>query len=298
MTDTKALKAVEIKDEGRVRAVFATFNVKDLDGDVTLPGAFDDGAPVRISAFGHASWGMSRGASSVPIPPVGKGVIRVTANEAILDGQFFLKTAAGADHYELVKEMGDQQEWSYGYDTIDQEPGMFKGEQVNFLKRQRVYDVSPVLLGAGIGTRTLEVKNHDGDEEPEDEEPPETDDSGETEIVVEIDGEKLAASISRARALEMLSMKSFPDEAAEVLGGIRALVTRAEGWGSGSDTKAGRVISTANRDRLREVADGMASAMQALEALMTDTDPQPKELLMREFMRFEQLRSNLTGGNA
>jgi hypothetical protein len=260
----KALKGVEIKDEGRVRAVFATFNVKDLDGDVTLPGAFEEGAPVRISAFGHASWGMSRGASSVPVPLVGKGVIRTTATDAILDGKFFLTTTAGRDHYELVKEMGDQQEWSYGYDTLKAEPGQFKGEPVQFLHQQRVHEVSPVLLGAGIGTRTLEVKERDGGPDGEGD-PPE--------------GRE----------------KSFPDEADGVLAGIHALVTRAEGWGSGSDQKAGRVISTANRERIRAITDGMAEAMQALEGLLAETDPADpnKELFMREFVRFQQLRASL-----
>lgn len=160
MTAIKALTGVSIKnaDEGVIEAVFATFNIKDLDGDVTLPGAFEDGAEVQISSFGHASWGPSRGSSSVPQPPVGKGQIKVVGDEARLEGRFFLKTQAGRDHFELVKEMGDLQEWSYGYDTLEASPGTFKGEPVQFLKRQKVYEVSPVLKGAGIGTRTVAVK--------------------------------------------------------------------------------------------------------------------------------------------
>jgi hypothetical protein len=287
-TGHKALKGIEIKDEGRVKAVFATFNVKDLDGDVTLPEAFDDGAPVRISAYGHASWGISRGASSVPIPPVGKGVIRTTASEAILDGQFFMNTTAGRDHYELVKEMGDQQEWSYGYDTLDSGPGDFKGETVNILRKQRVHEVSPVMLGAGIDTRTLEVKSAD-------ETPPGGDEDETVTIDLKVDAETIAR-ISK-RHLDRINdrVRSFPDEASDVLGGIRALVTRAEGWGSGSDAKAGRVISSANRDRLREVTDGMAQAMQALESLLAETDlaDPNKELFEREFLRFEHLRASL-----
>src|SRR5512136_179778 len=59
---------IEIKADGQpgeFRAVFATFNVIDKDGDVTLPGAFKDGAAVRISYWGHRWQDL----------PVGKGVI-------------------------------------------------------------------------------------------------------------------------------------------------------------------------------------------------------------------------------
>lgn len=153
MPNRKALSGVKITDasEGRVQAVFATFNVKDLDGDVTLPGAFDDGAAVRISAYNHTSWGAAL--------PVGKGVISQTQTEAILDGQFFMNTTVGRDTFETVKQMGDLQEWSYGYDVDDSSEGQLDGEAVNFLKKLKTYEVSPVLLGAGIGTRTLAAKS-------------------------------------------------------------------------------------------------------------------------------------------
>ena len=69
---TKSLGRFEVKDadKGQVAAVFSTFDVVDLDGDVTKSGAFEDGAEVVISAYGHQSWqGML---------PVGKGTIRQT----------------------------------------------------------------------------------------------------------------------------------------------------------------------------------------------------------------------------
>lgn len=153
MTEHKALTGVSIKDaeRGTVEAVFATLDVIDSDGDVTLKGAFEDGAEVRISAFGHTSWGGEL--------PVGKGVIRERGNEAILEGQLFLNTTSGRDHFETIKEMGPLMEWSYGFDIIDSELGEFEGEKVRFLKRLKVHEVSPVLLGAGVNTRTLAVKD-------------------------------------------------------------------------------------------------------------------------------------------
>jgi len=148
----KQLSHLEVKDavKGEVQAVFSTFNQIDHDKDVTRPGAFTDGAAVKISAYGHASHNAAL--------PVGKGKIRTTPREAILDGRFFLDTAAGRDTFTVVKEMGDLQEWSYGYEPIKFHFGNFEGRKVRFLEQVRVDEVSPVLRGAGVGTRTLGVK--------------------------------------------------------------------------------------------------------------------------------------------
>jgi HK97 family phage prohead protease len=150
--NTKTLARFEIKDEakGQVTAVFSTFNVIDSDRDVTPPGAFEDGADVVISSYGHTSW---EGAL-----PVGKGVIRTTKSEALLDGQFFMDTAAGADTFRVVKALGPLGQWSYGYDAIKYSFGEFDDQRVRFLEQLKVHEVSPVLLGAGVGTRTLAAK--------------------------------------------------------------------------------------------------------------------------------------------
>lgn len=157
--DHKHFRHVEIKsaDKGEVTAVFATFNVKDKDGDVTLPGAFEDGAEVVISSYQHTSW---QGAL-----PVGKGRIRTTKTEALVDAQFFMDTTAGRDTFQVIKELGPRQEWSYGFDTVDSERGKFQGEDANFLKSLKVHEVSPVLVGAGVNTRTLAVKAAKNDRE-------------------------------------------------------------------------------------------------------------------------------------
>lgn len=152
---TKSFSRVEIKDEdkGEVTAVFATLGVIDSDGDVTVKGAFENGARVRISAYGHTSWNG--------VLPVGKGTIREVKNEAILDGRFFLDTEAGLDTFKVVKELGADglQEWSYGYDPVEYSFGEFEEQQVRFLNKLKVHEVSPVLLGAGVGTRLLTAKS-------------------------------------------------------------------------------------------------------------------------------------------
>jgi len=162
--DRKTLGRIELKaegdaSEGAFRSIFARFNVIDHDGDVTLPGAFPVGKTVPISAYGHRSHDGAL--------PVGKGVIGETDEFAYIDGRFFLDTVAGADTYRTVKaltdpETGDAgQEWSYGYDVLNPPETMeVGGQRANVLRKLDVSEVSPVLLGAGIGTQLVAIKSH------------------------------------------------------------------------------------------------------------------------------------------
>ena len=140
-------------EQGRFRAIFSTFNVRDLDGDVTMPDAFIKNQPVRISYWGHR-WGEL---------PVGRGIIDFDGEKAWVDGQFFLDTDGGIQTYKTVKALDDLQEWSYGFHVLEQESGTKDGESVNFLKKLDVFEVSPVLLGAGIDTRTEAIKSSSED---------------------------------------------------------------------------------------------------------------------------------------
>jgi hypothetical protein len=142
---------VKDADEGIVVAQFAQLNVVDHDGDVTLPGAFRKGAPVAVSPYAHASM---RGSSA----PVAKGTITEAGDFALAELQYNLKTHAGREAFETVRFMGDDQEWSYGYDIVDAEFGMHDGRRVQFLKDLDVFEISPVLRGAGVGTRTVSAK--------------------------------------------------------------------------------------------------------------------------------------------
>lgn len=152
--NAKSLSRVEVKDadKGEITAVFATLGVIDSDGDVTVKGAFPNDAPVVISAYGHTSW--------QGVKPVGKGTIREVGDEAILEGRFFLDTVEGRDTFTVVKELGELglQEWSYGYDPVKFSFGEHEGQQVRFLEELAVHEVSPVLKGAGVGTRVLSAK--------------------------------------------------------------------------------------------------------------------------------------------
>lgn len=153
MQKQKTLQGVTVKDadQGIVEAVFSTFNVVDKDGDITLPGAIKDGTEVVISAYGHRShWGEL---------PVGKGVIRTSKTEAILEGQFFMNTDGGRETFEVVKELGPLGEWSYSLHDVKSRSGEIDGQSVNYLEEiGHIKEVSPVLIGAGVNTRTLVAK--------------------------------------------------------------------------------------------------------------------------------------------
>lgn len=153
--ENKTLR-IEVKDaeQGQIEAVFSTFNKIDHDGDVTLPGAFEDGAAVRISAYGHSSW--------MGALPVGKGTIKTTKDDARLVGQFFMDTPHGRDTFSTVKGLGDLAEFSYGFDvqgtgSPEDLPEELQGAE-RVLTKLKVHEVSPVLLGAGIDTRLVTAK--------------------------------------------------------------------------------------------------------------------------------------------
>jgi hypothetical protein len=150
--------SVKVKDatKGQVSAVFSTFDVIDKDNDVTTVDAIKDGEEFVVSAYGHTSWAGEL--------PVGKGVIRTTKSEAIADMQFFMDTTQGRDTFNAVSELAKSGlgEWSYGFDILDAQPGVFDGKDVRVLTGVKVFEVSPVLVGAGVNTRTLSVKSATG----------------------------------------------------------------------------------------------------------------------------------------
>lgn len=138
--------------EGSFTAKIATLNVIDKDGDVTVAGAFPEGKEVLVSAYQHESW---QGAL-----PVGKAVISEKGEDVLAEGEFNLATQTGREHYEAVKFSGGLQEWSYGFQVKDMEPDAdWEGQKVRILKSVDPYEISPVLLGAGIDTGTLAIKN-------------------------------------------------------------------------------------------------------------------------------------------
>ena len=147
---TKSLGAPVAEESGTVEATIATFNVPDFAGDTVLRSAFIDGTRVRMCwAHDDTAW-------------IGDGTITTDETTAKFAGRFWLSTTSGREAFERVKAAGDLAQWSW---TAIVPPGaarseMQGGKLVNYLglKALEVLEVSPVLLAAGIGTRTISVK--------------------------------------------------------------------------------------------------------------------------------------------
>jgi len=143
------------EEEGKVSAVFSVFNTLDSDGDVVVEDAiksgFKSGSVPMVWAH---KWDM----------PIGKGSIKQDKDKATFEGEFFMDTESGKEAYNLVKAMGDLQQWSFGYRVNDSERGKFKkGDNeldARYLKDLSVYEVSPVLVGANQDTYTMAIKSN------------------------------------------------------------------------------------------------------------------------------------------
>lgn len=159
--ETKTLKLADFEwkapgessPEGSFVATFATLNVPDHHGDVTVPGAFEDGKTVPVGGYQHDMFTL----------PVGKAVIRQDDRRAWIEGAFNLKTAIGRDTYETVRDLHDVLEWSYVFTVLESADGEFDSGgskmPVRYLKKLDVWSVDPVLRGAGIGTGTDVIKS-------------------------------------------------------------------------------------------------------------------------------------------
>ncbi len=156
---TKALTALEIKDaeKGEVEAIVATLGVVDRDYDVIQEGAIMDGAKVKLSGYGHDT--VFSGAM-----PVGRGAIHIDGDKAVFRGKVFMSTARGRETLAVLKEMGAEQEWSFGFRVIGREEpdeAWSKRGARRILTKLEAFEVSPVLIGAGIDTQTVRAKEAD-----------------------------------------------------------------------------------------------------------------------------------------
>lgn len=155
--EIKALEGFEIKNEtsGEVVAVVATLGVVDRDGDVILPGAFASSKTAKISRYGHSM--VLHGDE-----PVGKGKITEENGKAVFRGRYFMSTPGGSAAFGTVKELAEDTEWSFGFNQVKQgkmTPDLKAAGARRVIEGMNAFEVSPVYLGAGIGTGTMAVKH-------------------------------------------------------------------------------------------------------------------------------------------
>lgn len=158
MTDTTALKVfrgltIKDADKGEVEADVCTLSVIDKDGDIVRPGSLGGKAPVVMSAWGHDAMYGQR--------PAGKGSLVESNGRLRFKGKIFLNTTGGRETFEVLKEMGDDQEWSFGFHITGwEEPSAAEktAGAWRVITKMDAFEVSPVLIGAGMDTGTTRLK--------------------------------------------------------------------------------------------------------------------------------------------
>tara|TARA_Y100000004_G_scaffold111004_1_gene124603 strand:- start:935 stop:2113 length:1179 start_codon:yes stop_codon:yes gene_type:complete len=161
VSDNFDIKSIDLEikndEKGEVAAVFSIFDKVDSDGDIVKAGSIKSGFKSGdVPMVWAHKWDM----------PIGKGQIEQDDDKATFKGQFFMDTESGKEAYNLVKAMGELQQWSFGFKVDDSEYGKFKKdgsdeeEDVRFLKGLTVYEVSPVLVGANQETYTMAIKSN------------------------------------------------------------------------------------------------------------------------------------------
>ena len=285
--------------EGKVSAVFSVFNTLDSDGDVVIPEAiksgFKSGSVPMVWAH---KWDM----------PIGKGEIKSDGDKATFEGSFFMDTESGKEAYNLVKAMGDLQQWSFGYRVNDSERGKFKsGDKdvdARYLKDLSVYEVSPVLVGANQDTYTMAIKSNKElleemasekgvlghstfleNEEPEEE--VEEEKSGcdcncSAPVVEESDEKgyghcdynktgKCAKDMKKSDDIENSEevSKTFSEEVKDVLAALNGLMTRANAIAM-LRAKDGRKIGVKATEALRAVQEDLQDAWTELDQFIEE----------------------------
>lgn len=160
MKETKTLTA-QIKqtgEAGEFEAVIATLNVVDKDGDIVMPGCLD-GKTLNILPA-HDSRHVALGKSTIEERQNGDAL------EAVAVGKFNMDIQAAREwhsalKFDMDKENGPSlQEFSWDLIPTDARPETRDGETVRLLYAVDSKEMSMVLRGASVNTRTLAVKSH------------------------------------------------------------------------------------------------------------------------------------------
>lgn len=315
--------SIELKaeKEGSFIARIATLNVRDKDNDITRPGAFTEGKTVLVSAYMHGSW-MGK-------LPVGKATIHEQGDEVIADGQFNLKTSEGRDTYEAVKFAPELQEWSYGFYPIETEDGKDEEEGARILKKLDEKEISPVLVGAGVNTAVLAIKSGEETKPYENEhscrlEDPDKYDRfarkncyqkhdgkcidfifGVKEGKSEVQAMRYDKDIWTEEAAQnhckdykgtfeaaKKSGMAYADQAEAALAAVNELSERTKSLAD-LRLKEGRVLSPANRDRMKKLFDLLSGVAGNLKELLDSTEPKDEKVLDSLYLQYLEIQNKL-----
>tara|TARA_R110000751_G_scaffold6308_3_gene27079 strand:- start:151 stop:1053 length:903 start_codon:yes stop_codon:yes gene_type:complete len=219
---------IELKEDGDTKyleAVFSLFDSIDSDNDVTKAGALRSGyTGNKVPLVWNHDW------SKV----IGRGVIESDNQKAVFKG-YFLNTEAGKEAYETVKAMQDMQQFSYGFQVLKADKGTHinsKGEEVpvRVLEDVKVWEVSPVLVGAQQNSFVQALKSGLDTMEDETTEAEAELTEAEAEVIIDPIVEKISSNNTDASISKDLPQqgKRLGDHAVTSLEEIKAFTERIE----------------------------------------------------------------------
>lgn len=185
-------------DTGSFEAVIATTGVVDSDSDVIAPGAMEGNTVPILPAHDSGS------------VPLGKAKIEERDDQVVAIGKFNLDIQAAREWFSAIKaDLQDPPakfEYSWGFI-----PTKFRFEeqddmQVRVIEELDLLEVSPVLRGASVGTRTLSAKERREKDDAKADADPEKDAKGaDDEPRVKLADEVKAALDTAASAVQRVS---------------------------------------------------------------------------------------------
>ncbi|MBY0393260.1 MAG: HK97 family phage prohead protease [Novosphingobium sp.] len=152
----KSITIEKMDEAGTGRARIAQLSAIDKDGDTYAKGAFS-------WKSGGGQWVQIIPAHNKQAMPFGKAWLHEEGDWAVADFTLNLDTQAGKDWHAALafdlKTGSPVQEWSFGFQTLKSARVQRGNKSARELQQLDVFEISPVLRGAGVGTGTLGVKS-------------------------------------------------------------------------------------------------------------------------------------------
>lgn len=152
----KSITIEKMDEAGTGRARIAQLSAIDKDGDTYAKGAFS-------WMDGGGQWVQIIPAHNKQAMPFGKAWLHEEGDWAVADFTLNLDTQAGKDWYAALafdlKTGNPVQEWSFGFQTLKSARVQRGNKSARELQQLKVFEISPVLVGAGVGTGTMGIKS-------------------------------------------------------------------------------------------------------------------------------------------
>ncbi len=282
--DRKTLELKDLTKTGEISAKVATLGVIDREGDLAEPGFFGEQTVTILSS--HRMDDLL----------LGKGTLSELRMDAIFEGRMNLDDPdAEKLHTKLVFDRSNPPpvvEWSYGYKILkggtrrpDKSSDTEKGARRILQPKEdgtpgaMVKEVSPVLVGAGLGTGTIDLKNLDPD-------------GIETlNLIEELAKAGDPEAVHLWKLHEDLDGKSadmkFVDEIAQTAVAVKDLLDRADAI---ADARRSGKLGSDAVARMTEMKSELTELVERIGAAVA-VRPETGDLI-GELLRYESIRSN------